>query len=508
MSKEPKEAPNRITDLHTDNMRLIILITSCAILNDDQETDLPVKKGTDIGFVVAAVEKYFAPKTLEDIENIFARASLELDLIDLEEWEKAEKELDTDKSIYTLFKWAREHRKEFDKVAARASYLAKNILLFNLEIKKEEYAGKTLQELFDEGFEDDKPIPGSDIEKIIKVVLAQLKTDYQQELRPTIQRPENIVSFKMLNNKVSNSYLSLQDIFLSLDPDGQITMIPEISDPDYKQEVIVRHPVANKKTGKIIKQQVISLVSLNYYGDLSGKLARIKGYDQSVMNAVCSLVAAGNMIFTLEDIWYLLTQKDRRKNKPTKKQLERIKLSLHKYEGTKIEIDVSDELKEQLLTADGERIMPIIKENLLYFREFVGRTESGREIGAIQLIKTPILWEYSMAKANPQIVTLPIEWLQLGSSINATEDNIALRDYLLKEIRQMQTGNRDNYVINYDSLLKVIGIKMDDLDRRYKGKYTQLIGELLDAFRDKGIIAGWSQRNKSKNKVVGFEIIL
>ena len=453
------------------------------------------------------------PKSTDDIDALINQAIKTLDeedFIRVEALESLPKNIDELQEANNLFNWAKEHKTEIIKACEKTRRQFNLFWLLGQELKARSTDEQSVLDIQMQGIdENNKVIQGSLFDDALKAAMEQLEKTLEKEAKklppPTIKVADLPPSLLMLNNKITNSYYDLQDIFLDIQADGQIAMKFNDLPEDYKQEIIVRN---ERNYGKVVKKQVSSFVSLQYFGDLNGKLARIKGYDQSVMNAVCSLVAAGNAVFMLEDIWYLLTQKNRQKNKPTKRQLDRIMLSLHKYEGTKIEIDVTNEINANLLTADGERIKPVIRENLLYFRELIRRTEKGKDVVAIQMIKTPILWEYSMAKANPQIVTIPVDWLKLESNTNATEDTIAIRDYLLKEIRQMQTKNRDNPVINYESLLRTIGVKMDEIDRKKKGDYTRTVCNLLDAFKEKGIITAYRQRNKQKNKVVGFEIIL
>lgn len=358
----------------------------------------------------------------------------------------------------------------------------------NAELQKPQYKGRKFTELTREEQKE-------------------VETAAREAMAATPAQIKKVSTFSMLNNKISNEYMSLQDIFLSLQADGQLTIMPGALLDDGKAQVKVRNEIINKKTGNVVKPAVFSMAALSYTGDLEGKLARINGYDKSVLNAVCSLWIAGNRIITKEEIWYTLNPKNRRKTRPTKKQLARIDLALLRYSGTRIFLDLTNEINEKLINADGENVTPILNEQLLIYREYIFKSETGKTQSAIEILQQPVLLTYSLAKDNVQLVSIPMDWLELPAGLSAKEDIIVLRDYMLKEIKQLQTGNRDNNIFNYGTLLKQLELDENQLDRKEKGDVTEKITRLLDGFVQKGIIKEYHQRIGKKNKILGFEIV-
>lgn len=361
------------------------------------------------------------------------------------------------------------------------------------ELKKPAYKGITIDEIVealplrdivDIAKRDNAPRKADELAgQLIAIALAgEKEAEY-----PQIQAAYKPSNYAMLNTKAANKYLNIQDIFMELEPNGQLRMIP--AEPQ---------PLRTRKATKT-KSEVITLVSLSYTGDLDGKAAKVKSYDQSVLNSISSLWQAGNMIITKEDIYKTITQK----TKPTKRQLDRIEQSLQKFSGTKIRLDITQELNAHLITIDGEKITgEIIEENMLYYRKFIAVTERGKEVEAIQILKEPILYTYS--KAKKQIIEVPVSLLEIKG--NATEDSIVIRDYLLKEINQMKRGFRDNNNIKYDSILSLLNKPAASLSRTEKSRVTATVCDILDTFREKEYIKNYVARNGQKNVVLGFEI--
>ena len=323
---------------------------------------------------------------------------------------------------------------------------------------------------------------------------------------PVIER-RKISKAYMVNDKITNSFAGLEDIFKHIEPDGQIAMkfndtpLPE----DTKVPVIVRdEKEVRKEDGtNLVKPAVYTMVSLSYKGELKGKAARITPYDQSIFNTVCSIYATGHRTMTLNDIWRNNTQA-KRKTAPNDKQLSRIKQTLEKYKDTDIYLNLENEIKNKLISPDGEKITPIVEDQLLHYRGYDCRTESGKSIAyGIEILSDPIQLSYAQAKH--QILNIPAHWLELDK-VSATEEVIAIRDYLIKAIHQYINGYRNNKVINYDALLKHVGVDMKEIPRQEKGRYTKKICKLLDGFVKKNIIGGYVVRNGEKNEVLGFEL--
>lgn len=357
------------------------------------------------------------------------------------------------------------------------------------ELKKPEYNGITFDELIAlEENEENNAI----IEKAFSAAMATRTTLQAQNgsSLPSVNKPNN---YTMMNSKIVNKYIALQDLLTVLDSDGQMTFLP-IEHNENAVAMTIKDATPKQKV-------VVDIVSLTYTGDLDGKTAKIKRYDQSVYDSVASLVQAGNRRFYLDDIYKLLTQK----TKVTEAGLNRIKQSLNKFASTRIRLDITEEIKAGLIKLDDANItQDVIEDNLLHARIYTMTTDKGAVKEVVELLAEPLLLAYSKAKGNGQLITIPVDLLTIEGK--ATEETICIRDYLLKEINQLKKGYRDNSVVNYENLLKNVGIEESSLTRTEKNRITTTICSLLDNWRDKDHIKGYSIRNGQRNKVLGFKI--
>lgn len=369
------------------------------------------------------------------------------------------------------------------------------------ELKKPQYGGKTFDEIAEEGSTDlndnNGVIPGSLFEQLLNnSYSAMLEADRanteRNSLYSPIVRPK---SYAIPNSKPVNKYLELQDLLTRIDTDGQLSFV-QVDDSEGSVEVVAKHETKNAPA-------VIDILSLSYNGDLDGKAAKIKGYDQSIYNGISSLYQAGNRVFLLEDLYKVITQKD----KATDAQLNRTEKSLEKLAATRIRLDMTEEIKRNMISPElnGEKIVNgVLDEALLNYKSFTVTTERGVTKTAIKIMDEPALYYYSRLKK--QIITIPVEYLEM--KVKATPETIAIRDYLLREINQMKKGFRDNNNIKYESLLYHAGIDEESLSRTEKGRITATTCEILNNLRDKQYIKDYKVNNGAHNKTLGFKIFL
>ena len=300
------------------------------------------------------------------------------------------------------------------------------------------------------------------------------------------------LNFNFLNSKIANKYITLQDAVQKLDANGQWYFLPLDAAENY-QEVVVRKATKRKKA-------VISPVSLTYKGQLDAKAAKLTGYDSSIMNAIYTLVMAGNTTFFVDDIYKTMSQKD----KATEKQLNKILACMNKVSDHVISINVTEELNENLLNIDNELVTEgILEDNLLHFRKLYLKTEKGKVKTAVEILAEPILLTYS--KAKNQILTVPTSLLEMKCRVS--EETIPIRDYLLKVIHQFKKGYRDNFTINYDNLLSYIGFDSEIKSRTEKNRITADVITILDGFKEKKEITDYKILNGQRNRITAFEIV-
>lgn len=306
------------------------------------------------------------------------------------------------------------------------------------------------------------------------------------EVISNLNKPE---TYSILNNKVSNQYASIQDKLLATEPNGQLTFMTDLIP-------VMQSPRAAKKKSV----EVNTLVGLSYSGELSRKLARVNGYDKAVLNTVCSIFQAGNQTMTLADIFRVMNGNTSKQ--PSQKQRDKILSSIKKLGATRIYLNISEEIERKYLTINDSRVTKgIIDEPLLHYTVGLFQTENGQEVYAVSILKEPILMTYSKAKS--QLVSFPISLLDT-KSVSATDDIVAIREYLLQQITLMRNGQRDNKTILYESIYKSCGIDAPT-DRKTAMRKRDSIDKLLEEWKQQDYIKGYKVK-KSGTSFVGFEI--
>ena len=108
---------------------------------------------------------------------------------------------------------------------------------------------------------------------------------------------------------MSNELVEMYDSLLKEKPNGQITLLPT--------------KLRYNALGENKKAEVYNKISFTYGGELSFNKARIKEYDRLILDAVCTILYAGNGVMSDADIFRTLKGYKGTKTKPSQKQLER-----------------------------------------------------------------------------------------------------------------------------------------------------------------------------------------
>lgn len=284
--------------------------------------------------------------------------------------------------------------------------------------------------------------------------------------------------FEIANSKIANKIETLQDALFNMNPDGQLSLMETLAPG-----------VAVDSKG-----EVTSIVGIQYVGgELSYNQARIKAFDKAVLDTVCSLINAGNMAFTVSDIWK--TMKGNTQKKPSKEQKLRIESSLLKLSGTRVYLNITEELQKAHYTFNDERLTKgEINENMLSFRMIKAKTQNGQEVDAIQLLSVPIIYAYSKAKG--QIVSFKTELLNLP--INEDEKKTAFKFYLLRRISSMKGGALNNKNIKYSTIYEEAGVTVPEI-RRDKLRDRESIKTMLDYWKQEGFIKDYSEYKEGKS---------
>ena len=216
-------------------------------------------------------------------------------------------------------------------------------------------------------------------------------------------------------------------------------------------------------------------------------------YDFIVMDAVVSLILAGNSFITNQMIYRTMTGNTEGKLTPNHEA--RINQSLDQLQSTNADIDPSEELDAHYIT-DGTRI----SGPLLAFYRISPIVLNGTETSAIQVLAMPPLYTYAVRKN--QVAHYPISLLD--APINKTEKNIVLQQYLLDRVHAMKNKKADMskailYAAIYEKL-EISGTAAGPVSpgiRKKQQAARESAKAILQTFKEQGYIKNYAEAKKS-----------
>ena len=233
---------------------------------------------------------------------------------------------------------------------------------------------------------------------------------------------------------------------------------------------------------------------------------RIVDFDLEVLNAIVSLLEAGNRLFWPEQIASVLKGKKAEETKTHDSEIERIIASVERLRFTAVYIDATEQFAHQKYKVDPERIVEqndgqhaVYDENILYLRGArIINLQNGKSVRAWEYAgnKPPVLHEYS--KRLKQITKVDIRLLDTG--IRSTETITVAKTYLLREISKMKRGTRNNTKMLYSTIFKACGIDKPENDTpkakntnfNHKKRLKANITTMCDSWKEQGFISGYA----------------
>ena len=261
---------------------------------------------------------------------------------------------------------------------------------------------------------------------------------------------------------------------------------------------IAKAGCANVSVDKGAKGKQKVLVEFNTdAATIDGKpLNIISPYDQTVFNAVCTLLEAGNDVFTLDMVY-------RAMNGLTNS--ERITAEYGTLNPIRDSIDASARRRITITqTINGKEY--IYKSQLLPIKELtVRKPQSGEALTAYKLLDSPALYTYS--KSIKQIIGVPITLLDTKTIKKNSAKLTVVREYLIKRIFTMQNqkANANSRKIKYSTLFSETGINEAELSQTERNRERKYIGQILEDFKLKGFISDYSEY-KAGRSFEGVEI--
>lgn len=217
-------------------------------------------------------------------------------------------------------------------------------------------------------------------------------------------------------------------------------------------------------------------------------------FDREVHDAIVTLyVEGGNVFITVNMIYQMMTGKRDAHCSP--KQAQAITDSITKLMLSHVIIDASEEAKLRgFKNSRYDSTLINVKRNEIILM-------NGKEVEAIKILDTPILFDYANQK--DQIGRFDVKLLD--SPINKTEENIILEGYLRRRILGIKGSSKLSPTIVYETIYKQLEISAssDGALRKKKLKVRETVKKILDFYRQEGFIKGYCENTHKaeKNKI-------
>lgn len=228
----------------------------------------------------------------------------------------------------------------------------------------------------------------------------------------------------------------------------------------------------------------------------------LTGEHKAVLNAVSSIIEAGNYMFSLSSLYEQVYQKIPKHAY----QLEELKKTVDDLRGILITIDYTQHMEMNGVSSDGKDFM-IRRQNALSLDE-VTVSINGMETTVYKLLQEPPTYTYP--KACNQRITIKNTYLETGNVTN-TKPSFMIKQYLIERIVESKGSKNMSTTIKYEQIYEVYAeasdIDISDMDRKRKGKARNITRSLLDAFIDTGFITGYKETPKTiKGKITAYSV--
>ena len=324
-----------------------------------------------------------------------------------------------------------------------------------------------------------------------------------------------IKSYGLMNDKINAQLIQDGEIFQQK-ADGQLTLRWAVDQAPQKKEGV---PV---------------YMALTYEGTDYKVTKNLTAFDKQVYEAVGTRFYYWQLenplkplYITPQEIWRTMNGKSSRDGKaaPSAAQIQRICDSLDKMRFTRFYMDISQEINAFNLSINDDRITSgHIETYVLNCSKVEFITDKGNTVQGYRIGEEPILYTYNRIKNH--IIYVPYEMLDTSDFTSDTENVTEFKGYLLQQIQLMKNakekGKKGSYfkrnnIIKLDSIYNDTGIQPpeDRLEgkeyksesirqkeiRRFRQTDRRKIESILDAWKAKGWINGYTILNKDNEPV-------
>ena len=326
--------------------------------------------------------------------------------------------------------------------------------------------------------------------EVRKQIEKGIKTEAVGRLTP-IQHAE---TFYTPNSYIAGNFMDILKGFYK-ENNGQMSFIPNV-----EMEIDI--------TGRG-KGSIPVMMSINYDGDITQEgtnsidynRARIQGFDTNVLDAICTILETGQNDIYVSALDALLNGRENIQA-VGKKREERILLAFRKLSGTRVRLDITNELKGKYAEAFEALDLKsgVLDAAMLEYTGLELANYAGQKTYVIHVDKMPAIYQYSKAKG--EITAFPTALLETPE--RAEERFTTLKIALLKRITLINKRVMSENTILFESLYRAAGLE-EKTDKSLRKRERDTLIDMLVCWKKQGYIKDYEAYYKGKS-FAGFKI--
>lgn len=252
----------------------------------------------------------------------------------------------------------------------------------------------------------------------------------------------------------------------------------------------------NLDVSKKNSKEKIHVICITDYKDVA-EFRKLDIFDLCVLDAIVTLYEVNNSYATLSQIYRVMCGNDKAKLSLRKATERDIRDSINKMRNIDVELDNTNEAK------NFKGITSMRTRRHLLEAEVTTIKLDGNVVSAIKFMNMPINLEYAKIRGHIDR-NVPIKLLD--TPVNKTKNNFMVQSYLLRRIKEIDRGSK-GYEISIDKLLSETGIieqtnKLTPAQRKKKQSIIETSKALLDYWKEKGLIHGYTIKGKKPIKSI------
>lgn len=339
--------------------------------------------------------------------------------------------------------------------------------------------------------------------KHIAELLGKLTPDIEEQIQKKAKKPIDKTKrltpvqipqrFNTPNSYIGSNFMEILKPFYR-ENDGQMRFVPTNLEIDI--------------TGRS-KGYVPVMLSINYEGDITKEgtmsidynKARIQGFDTAVLDAVCTILETGQNDIYVSAIDALLNGRSNIQA-VGKRREERIILAFRKLGGTRVRLDITNELKGKYTEAFEALNLKsgVLDAAMLEYAGLELANYAGQKTYVIHVKEMPAIYQYSKAKG--EITSFPTALLNTPE--RAEERYTTLKVSLLKRITLINKRVMNNNIILFESLYRAAGLEEHE-NKTQRSRERETLVNMLKHWKEQDYIKDYEAHYKGKS-FVGFKI--